>query len=212
MINIKNKPLLLVVSAPSGAGKTSLCNLLLNEFPGITRSISCTTRKKRKGEIHGRDYFFITLPEFNKCLQRGKFLESASVHSHRYATPRSLVMAALADGKDVLLVIDVQGARMIRNAIRKGADHNLKAAFVDVFFAPPSIRELKRRLLKRGKDSSADINIRLKNAAHEMKAWRDFQYVVVNDRLEQAYKKLRSIVIAEHCRNLAHSVKGARKS
>ncbi len=202
MISLKDKPLLMVVSAPSGAGKTTLCNLLLNEFPGMTRSVSCTTRKKRQGEVHGRDYFFITLPEYTKCLHRGKFLESAAVHGHRYATPRSPVLAALADGKDVLLVIDVQGAKTIRNNIRKGTDNNLKAAFVDVFVAPPSIKELKKRLLKRRKDCPAEIKVRLSNAAREMKALRDFRYVVVNDRLEQAYKRLRSIVIAEHCRNI----------
>ncbi|MDO9543018.1 MAG: guanylate kinase [Kiritimatiellia bacterium] len=202
MINPKDKPLLMVVSAPSGAGKTTLCNLLLNEFQNMTRSISCTTREKRQGEVHGRDYYFITLPEFAKCRRRDKFLESASVHSHRYATPRLPVLSALAEGRDVLLVIDVQGAKMIRNSIKKGADNNLKAAFVDVFIVPPSMKELKRRLLKRGKDRPAEISIRLKNAAGEMKAWRDFRYVVVNDRLEQAYKRLRSIVIAEHCRNV----------
>ena len=198
----KAKPLLMVVSAPSGAGKTTLCNLLLNEFQNMTRSISCTTRKKRQGEVHGRDYFFITLPEYEKCLHRGKFLESAAVHGHRYGTPRSPVLSALADGKDVLLVIDVQGAKIIRNNINKGTDHNLKAAFVDVFIAPPSIKELKKRLLRRGKDCPSEITVRLKNAAREMKAWHDFRYVVVNDRLEQAYKRLRSIVIAEHCRNV----------
>lgn len=202
MINRKDKPLLIIVSAPSGTGKTTLCNLLLNEFQNMTRSISCTTREKRQGEVHGRDYYFITLPEYEKCLQRGKFLESASVHGHRYGTPLSPVLSALAAGKDILLVIDVQGAKTIRNNIKKGADNNLKAAFVDVFVVPPSMKELKRRLLKRGKDCPVDISIRLKNAAQEMKAWRDFRYVVVNDRLEQAYKRLRSIVIAEHCRNV----------
>jgi len=202
MIKIRNKPLLIVVSAPSGAGKTTLCDLLLNEFPNITGSISCTTRKKRKGEAHGRDYFFITVPEFEKYLLRGKFLESASVHCHKYGTPKASVLSALAEGKDILLIIDVQGARMIRNNIKKrGAEHSLKAAFVDIFIAPPSISVLKRRLLKRGKNCPVDINIRLKNATKEMKAWRNFKYVLVNDRLEQAYKRLRSIVIAEHCRN-----------
>ena len=204
MISPKDKPLLIVVSAPSGAGKTTLCNLLLNEFQNMIRSISCPTREKRPGESHGRDYYFITLPEFAKCLRRGKFLESASVHGHRYATPRSPVLSALAEGRDVLLVIDVRGAKMIRNSIKKGADNHLKAAFVDVFIVPPSKKELKRRLLKRGKDRPAEISTRLKNAARELKAWRDFRYVVVNDRLEQAYKRLRAIVIAEHCRNVYH--------
>jgi guanylate kinase len=202
MIKPKDNPLLIVVSAPSGTGKTTLCNLLLNEFHNMTRSISCTTRKRRRGEVHGRDYYFLTLPEYEKCLLRGKFLESAVIYGHRYGTPRSPVLSALANGKDILLVIDVQGAKAIRNNIKKGSDNSLKAAFVDIFVVPPSIKELKKRLWKRGKDCPAEIKTRLTNAAREMKAWRDFRYVVVNDRLDQAYKRLRSIIIAEHCRNV----------
>ncbi|MDD5482848.1 MAG: guanylate kinase [Kiritimatiellae bacterium] len=198
----KDKPLLMVVSAPSGAGKTTLCDLLLKEFQHMTRSISCTTREKRPGETHGRDYYFITLQEYEKCLQRGKFLESAVVHGHHYGTPRAPVLAALASGRDVLLVIDVQGAGIIRNCIKKGSHKGLKAAFADVFIVPPSVGELKKRLLKRGKDHPDEIRTRLKNAAREMKAGRFFRYMVVNDRLEQAYKQLRAIVIAEHCRNV----------
>lgn len=204
MISPKDKPLLIVVSAPSGAGKTTLCSLLLNEFPNMMRSISCTTRAKRPGEVHGRDYYFLSAAEFDKCRHEEKFLEAASVHGHWYGTPRGPVARALRGGKDVLMAIDVQGARLIRASVKKGrgADKNLKAVFVDIFVVPPGVGELKRRLLKRGQDLTDEIRIRLKNAGREMKYWRNFRYVVVNDRLEQAYKKLRSIVIAEHCRNM----------
>lgn len=201
MNNLMNKPLLIVVSAPSGAGKTTLCNLLLNGFQHMTRSISCTTRPKREGEVNGRDYFFLTVPEFEERLHHGKFLEAALVHGHWYGTPRSAVVKALAGGQDILMAIDVQGAEMIRDNIAKGANKSLQAAFVDVFIVPPSVRELNKRLIKRRQDSPEEIKIRLKNAAREMKFMRDFRYVVVNERLEQAYKKLCSIVIAEHCRN-----------
>lgn len=203
---IKNacKPLLLVVSAPSGAGKTTLCNLLLNEFQNMKRSISCTTRAKRKGEVSGRDYFFLTPDQFKQRLRRGLFLETALVHNHWYGTLRVPVLAALRKGIDVLLVIDVQGAETIRAAVVKGKDKRLKTSFVDIFILPPSVKELERRLLKRGQDSSREISLRLRNALREMQSWREFRYVVVNDRLEQAYKRLRAIVIAEHCRNDYH--------
>lgn len=200
-MNPNAKPLLIVVSAPSGAGKTTLGDLLLREFRNMTRSVSCTTRARRPGEVNGRDYYFLTAAEFKKRLAGGRFLETASVHGHYYGTPRSPVIRALKDGKDVLLVIDVQGAAIIRANIAKSSDRKLKAAFVDVFIAPPGMCELKCRLLKRGQDHPAEIKLRLKNAAREMKAGRDFRYVVVNDRLEQAYRKLRAIVIGEHCRN-----------
>lgn len=200
MMNIKNRPLLIVVSAPSGAGKTTLCNLLLNEFQNMTRSISCTTRAKRKNEVSGRDYFFLTPNQFKQKLQHGRFLEAALVHNHWYGTPRAPVLAALRKGLDVLLVIDVQGAKMIRANIGKGGNKNLPAAFIDVFIVPPSINELKRRLVKRRQDRPEEIKIRLKNAAREMKSMRDFRYLIVNDRLEPAYKKLRSIMIGEHCK------------
>lgn len=201
MHSIKN-PLLVVVSAPSGAGKTTLCRMLLHEFRRMAPSVSCTTRARRKGEVDGRDYFFLAAAEFNKRLRRKAFLETASVHGHCYGTPRGPVVKALARGLDVLMAIDVQGARMIRNAVENGTDKSLKAAFVDIFVVPPSLNELKRRLLKRGQDNPEEISIRLKNAASEMRYWRDFRYVVVNDRLEQAYEEMRSIVIAEHCRNM----------
>jgi len=199
MMSPREKPLLFIVSAPSGAGKTTLGNLLLNEFQNMTRSISCTTRPRREGEVDGRDYLFLSVPEFKKRLLKGYFLEAASVHGNWYGTPRRPLERALAGGKDILMVIDVQGAGMVRKSMAK-AGKNLKAAFVDVFVLPPSVTELKRRLMRRGKDQPREIAIRLKNAKREMRDWRAFRYVVINDRLEQAYKRLRSIVIAEHCR------------
>ena len=201
MIKKTDKPLLLVVSAPSGAGKTTLGAMLLKEFCNMKRSVSCTTREKRPGEVPGRDYYFMTLPEFANGLQRGKFLETALVHGHWYGTPCAPVLAALRKGIDVLLVIDVQGAKMIRANIGKGGNKSLKAAFIDVFIVPPSGNELKRRLVKRKQDSPEEIEIRLKNVAREMKSMREFQYVVVNDKLQQAFEQLRAIVVAEHCRN-----------
>lgn len=202
MINNAAKPLLLVVSAPSGAGKTTLGAMLLKEFRNMRRSVSCTTRAKRKDEVSGRDYFFLTPNQFKQKLRGGQFLEAALVHDHWYGTPRAPVLAALRKGIDVLLVIDVQGAKSIRATIVKGKDKKLKASFVDVFILPPSVIELKQRLLKRGEDSPQEIDLRLKNAPREMQSWRKFRYVVVNDKLKLAFEQLRSIVVAEHCRQV----------
>lgn len=200
MFKQRIRPLLLVLSAPSGAGKTTLGAMLLRDFSNMARSISCTTRPWRAGETDGRDYLFVSAAEFKNRLRQGYFLESAAVHGHWYGTPRAPVLAALKKKKDILLVIDVQGAARIRAHVEKAGDAVLQAAFVDIFVLPPDMRELKRRITKRGQDDPAAIRLRLKNAARELKAWRDFRYVLVNDRLGQAHGKLRSIVIAEHCR------------
>lgn len=196
------RPLLLVISAPSGAGKTTLGKMLLDEFCNMRRSVSCTTRTKRTGETSGRDYIFLTPARFRKKLAGGFFLEAAEVHGHCYGTPRAAVADNLKRGRDVLLIIDVQGARRVRNMLRKGENGALKAAFVDVFVLPPDMKELKRRLTDRGQEDNAEMRLRLKNARDEMRAGVEFKYQVVNDKLDAAYEKLRSIVIAEHCRNL----------
>jgi len=196
------RPLLLVISAPSGAGKTTLGAMLLNEFRGMRRSVSCTTRAKRLGEVDGRDYVFLTSEQFRQRSAHGCFLETASVHGHWYGTPRAPVQQALKQGLDMLLIIDVQGAKRIREMIAKSGNKNLKSAYLDVFILPPSMRELKRRLAGRGQNDKAEMRLRLKNAMREMRAGKEFTYLVVNDTLAGAYEKLHSIVIAEHCRNL----------
>jgi len=194
-------PILLVVSAPSGAGKTTLCDRLRAEFDSIVYSVSCTTRPPRAGEVNGVHYTFLDETEFERRAAAGAFLEHARVHGHRYGTPRAAVAAALASGRDVLMDIDVQGAALLRNAVSAGpADDPLRRAFVDVFIEPPSIEALRERLERRAQDSAETIARRLRQAGEEMSRRGEYRYAVVNDRLDLAYDALRAIFIAEHCR------------
>ena len=194
------RSLLLVVSAPSGAGKSTLCDRLLAEHPGMTRSISCTTRAPRGAEKDGRDYHFLTPEEFNRRVAGGLFLEHAVVHGNQYGTLRSNVEDGLKAGKDVLMVIDVQGAAAVRQATRD-AGGILAQSYVDIFISPPSLEALRDRLQKRGEDAPDVIERRLANAKGEMARSGEYQHQVVNDNLEQAYVELRAIVEAEHLKN-----------
>lgn len=193
----QRRALLIVVSAPSGAGKTTLCNRLLAEHACMTRSISCTTRTPRGAEVDEQHYHFLTLAEFNRRVAEGLFLEHAVVHGNQYGTLRSNVESALKAGKDVLLVIDVQGAAQVRRAAQ-ALGGTLGRAYVDIFIAPPSLETLRERLQKRGEDTPEVIERRLINARGEMERGREYQYRVVNDNLEQAYAELNSIINAEH--------------
>lgn len=200
MMPTVQRALLIVMSAPSGAGKTTLCRRLLEDDPRLACSISCTTRAPRPGETDGAHYYFLSEPEFARRAEAGYFLEHAEVHGHRYGTPRGFVEATLAEGRDVLLNIDVQGAARIRTWVFGPAGEPLRAAFVDVFVTPPSLEALAARLGGRGQDAADEIAKRLHNAAGEMRQWRDYRYLVVNDALEDAVARLRAIRLAEHCR------------
>src|SRR5438552_1509501 len=148
-----SNPLLIVLSAPSGGGKTTLCQQLLAARPNITRAITCTTRPPRPGEQDGVDYYFLDASAFLKRVQAGNFLEHATVHGNSYGTLKSEVLGKLRQGKDVMLIVDVQGAAAIR--AQADSDPELKRALVTVFLAPPSMAVLKERLQKRGQDSAA---------------------------------------------------------
>ena len=202
MKTIKQRRLLVVLTAPSGAGKTTLGERLLAGIPGLCRIITCTTRAPRPGEVQGRDYNFMPPAEFKRRLARGEFIEHARVHGNLYGTLRKNVRDTLRSGRDALLIIDVQGAAQIRKmAARPGADRLLRDSFVDVFIAPPCIAELQRRLARRGTDSPGAVKRRLRNAALEMKRLPEFRFVVFNDKLETAVDDLAAIIRAEHCRN-----------
>lgn len=198
------RSLLLVISAPSGAGKTTLCRRLLGEFEGMTYSVSCTTRPPRAGEKDGRDYIFLSEEEFRRRVDAGEFLEHATVHGYRYGTLRSTVEDALGAGHDVLMDIDVQGAASLR-AVARGGDGGdvLRGAYVDVFIAPPSLGSLRQRLEGRNQDSGEVIAARLQKAADEMAHWREYMYFIINDDIESAYDALRAVVLAEHHRVVA---------
>ncbi len=180
---------LFIVSSPSGGGKTTLIRRLLENPPGepLHFSVSYTTRPMRKGEREGREYRFVSAEEFQKMVQRDEFLEHNEVHGHIYGTSRGEVLPHLAAGEDVVLDIDVQGARDVRRAYPDA---------VAVFIVPSSSAELERRLRSRGLDSEEAIRKRLINAAREIQQAEDFQYVIVNDDLERAVVELESIVRA----------------
>lgn len=196
----KNRPLQVVISAPSGTGKTTVVQELLRDsavplgaavppgaFEGIRRSVSFTTRHKKPGEINGRDYYFISKKEFEEKIRRKEFIEYAKVHGYFYGTPKRF----LKNKKDIILNIDVQGAMLIKKK---------NPAAILIFLIPPSFKELKKRLLKRKRDSKEDIKIRLENAKREMKYAKKYDFLVVNDNLKDTVEKLKAIIISERCR------------
>lgn len=189
-------PVLLVVSAPSGAGKTTLCDRLLAEFSTLAYSVSCTTRAPRAGEADGEDYHFLSDAGFRGRLEAGDFLEHATVHGHLYGTPRSLVESSLRAGRDVLMDIDVQGAAQIREGARRApAVDTIRRGYVDVFIAPPSTAALRARLEGRGTDAPDVIERRLRKAEAERARSGEYLHVVVNDDLDEAYARLRAIFL-----------------
>lgn len=192
-------PLLLLVSAPSGAGKTTVSLNLLASEPALTRVITCTTRPARPGERDGVDYHFLDAGEFARRVAAGEFLEHAEVYGNRYGTRKPDVMASLAEGPDVLLSVDVQGAESIRAAA--AGDPVLGRALVSVFIVPPSLAELERRLRGRNQDSPETIARRLGMARAEIGHWPHFQYVVSSGTMEEDLAAMRAILAAERLRS-----------
>jgi guanylate kinase len=186
---IERRGLLLVLSSPSGAGKTTLASGLLKSDPTLKMSVSVTTRAPRQGELEGKDYSFITPPEFERRKHAGELIEWAEVHGNFYATPKAPVLEALARGEDMLFDIDWQGARQLRGQL--GAD------MVGVFILPPDGATLERRLKTRAQDSQAVVSQRLAAAASEIAHWCDYDYVLVNADLETSLAGLRAILAAE---------------
>ncbi len=194
---------LIVLSGPSGAGKTSVYRALLAAHPEVSFSVSCTTRAPRPGERDGVDYHFLDRDAFQERVAAGDLLEYAEVHGNWYGTLRREVDAPLAEGRDVLLDIDVQGARQVR---RVAAGTPLAAAATYVFCAPGSLDDLRRRLRARGTDAAAVIARRLQAAEAELAAWRDYDWLIVNEdgRLPQAVAHLEAILLACRCRTAAY--------
>jgi len=184
---------LFVISAPSGTGKTTLLHKLMAQVDGIAFSVSHTTRAPRRGEQEGLDYHFVDRATFEKMRARDAFLESAEVHGNFYGTSREAVDRSLEQGWDILLDIDVQGARQIREVIGPEG--------VSIFIVPPSWEELERRLRGRGTDTRETVELRYGNARFEMADINSFDYVVVNDRIDEAVGTLRSIIISERSKS-----------
>lgn len=180
---------LFIVSAPSGAGKTSLCNGLIRKYLHLKYSISYTTRKPRRNEENGKDYFFVNEEEFRRMRDNGEFIEWAVVHENYYGTSASFIIRQLESGYDVILDIDPQGARILKKKLGFG---------VYIFIVASSMKELEARLKKRRSESEEKINKRLKNARKEVEYYRNYDYLIVNDNYDKAFKELESIFIAEH--------------
>lgn len=181
---------LFVVSAPSGAGKTTLCKELVAATPGLQPSISYTTRKPRPGEVHGRDYYFVDEQVFQEMVARNDFAESARVYGQFYGTPRQALADMIEKGLDVLLEIDTQGAMQIKKKFSDG---------VYIYILPPSIDALRTRLIQRG-DAPEDIQRRMQKARQEILSYREYDYIVRNENLKQAAQELEAIVHAERTR------------
>jgi guanylate kinase len=183
--------MLIVVSSPSGGGKGTLIDRVLQTVPGVSYSVSFTTRSPRAGEQDGREYFFVSTAAFKEMVQRGEFLEWANVYGYLYGTNRSQVERERNAGRDIILEIDVQGAESIRRLVPDG---------VTVFILPPSFEMLKSRLVARGTDSAEDLQRRLRGAPAEVEQYRNFQYVILNDDINRASAQLASVIHAERAR------------
>jgi guanylate kinase len=191
-------PLLVVISAPSGGGKTTLCQQLLAARTQITRAVTCTTRLPRAGERDGIDYYFLDADSFLKRVQAGNFLEHATVFGNSYGTLKGEVLGKLRQGKDVVLNVDVQGAATIR--ARAQEDSELKRALISVFLMPLSLEILEERLRKRGTDSSAVIQKRLGVARQEIAQWKNFDYLLMSTSISEDLRRMLAIIEAEKMR------------
>jgi len=190
MNSMGSKGQLLVISGPSGAGKGTVCKALIEKNP-IWISTSCTTRKPREGEVEGINYFFINREDFLKSIDKEDFLEYAEVYGNFYGTPKSEVLKMLSEGKDVILEIDIQGALKIKSSYPEG---------IFIFIMPPSMEELRNRITNRGSETPESLNTRMECAYDEISFASKYDYAVVNDKVEDAVKKIESIIIAEKCR------------
>jgi guanylate kinase len=209
--DIQRRGLMLVLSSPSGAGKTTLSRQLLDNDPHIKLSVSCTTRPKRPGERDGVDYSFVDTPTFSGMIERGEFLEHARVFSNYYGTPKAPVEKALTDGRDVLFDIDWQGTQQLKDPSKK-----VVGDLVTVFILPPSTRDLEKRLLTRAQDSKEVVAQRMAKAADEMSHYAEYDYVIVNRDIATSLTSLKSILTSERLKRerqigLSGFVKGLRE-
>ena len=189
---ITKRGLMLVLSSPSGAGKTSICKKLLQQDTGLVLSVSATTRKRRPGEVEGKDYQFLSIQEFESRINKSQFLEYAKVFDNYYGTPAQLVERTLKSGVDVLFDIDWQGTQQLKARARQD--------LVSVFILPPSIKELEKRLFKRAQDTSEVVANRMSKSASEMSHYPEYDYVIINHDLDKSVEQVQSILCAERAR------------
>ena len=185
---LDRKGLLLVVSGPSGAGKGTICKALLNKNDKIKLSVSATTRKPRNGEVHGVNYFFIEKEEFTKMIENGEFLEYAQIYDNFYGTPKSAIIECLEKGQDVILEIEMQGAKQIKEVYPEG---------VFIFVLPPSLEELKSRIVGRGTETQEEIEKRFSCAFEEINQIVNYDYFIINEDIEKSVNDVEAIISAE---------------
>ena len=185
---LNRKGLLLVVSGPSGAGKGTICKALLNKNDKIKLSVSATTRKPRNGEVHGVNYFFIEKEEFTKMIENGEFLEYAQIYDNFYGTPKAAIIECLEKGQDVILEIEMQGARQIKEVYPEG---------VFIFVLPPSLEELKSRIVGRGTETQEEIEKRFSCAFEEINQIVNYDYFIVNEDIEKSVNDVEAIILSE---------------
>ena len=195
MKKAKTKPLLILISAPSGGGKTTLCRQLLRARRTMVRAITCTTRRPRPGEKNGVDYYFLKADDFLRRVQAGNFLEHATVFGNSYGLLKSELLGKLRAGKDVLLNVDVQGAATIREKAR--SEPELKDALVTIFLTPTSLKEIERRLKKRAADAPDVIRKRVAAARHEVVQWKNFDYLVISTSKQEDLRRTQAIIESE---------------
>ncbi|MBD7910393.1 MULTISPECIES: guanylate kinase [Clostridium] len=188
---MNKRGVLIVISGPSGAGKGTICKALLEKHDDLYLSVSATTREPRKGEVHGVNYYFLTKDEFRKRIDRNDFLEWAEVYENFYGTPRSSVDKMLDEGKNVILEIDIQGALKVKENCEDG---------VFIFILPPSMEELKQRIINRGSETPESLMRRFTSAYQEINYISKYNYGVINDKVEDAVVKIENILVAEQCR------------
>jgi guanylate kinase len=185
---MKKKGMIIIVSAPSGAGKTSICDALIESDKNIVYSVSTTTREPRKGEKNGREYYFVNDSDFKKMVKKKMFVEWAKVHDHFYGTSKKVLEQTISKGKDILLDIDVQGAVKIKKQYKNA---------LMIFITTPTLKVLKERLIKRNKDSLEVIKTRVENAKRELTYLPKYDYLILNDKLDESIKQAKSIICAE---------------
>ena len=195
---MSEKGILVILSSPSGAGKTSIARALVEENKNFLFSVSATTRKSRPGEVNGREYHFLTVNEFRERINDGQFLEHAKVFGNLYGTPLEPVMESINDGKDLIFDVDWQGGKQIRSS-------SLSKFVISIFILPPSIKALQERLMKRAQDSSETVKDRMTKSIGEIMHWKEYDYVIVNNNFEQTLHEVKAIITSEKLRRVRNS-------
>ena len=197
-LSLSKKGVLVILSSPSGAGKTSIARALVEENKSFLFSVSATTRKSRPGEVNGREYHFLTVDEFREKINDGQFLEHAKVFGNLYGTPLEPVMEAINNGKDLIFDVDWQGGKQIRSS-------SLSKFVISIFILPPSIKALQERLMKRAQDSSETVKDRMTKSIGEIMHWKEYDYVIVNNNFEQTLQEVKTIITSEKLRRVRNS-------